>query len=105
MSRWRELYATSPSGKTLFVCLVCGRVSPTPDKVCSVPPVVPSWKFATTCAVIEALEQAADETEGRHVRRSERIIVGKAADGTAVAQWQDKDGDCKRADVKIKEQK
>lgn len=32
--RWAMLKATSPSGKTLFVCLCCGRVSPTPDIWC-----------------------------------------------------------------------
>lgn len=32
--RWVMLVATSPSGKTLFSCRCCGRVSPTPDKGC-----------------------------------------------------------------------
>lgn len=32
--RWRLLKKTSPSGKSLFVCLVCGRVTPIPDKAC-----------------------------------------------------------------------
>lgn len=32
--RWVTLRRTSNSGKTLFVCTVCGRVSPTPDKEC-----------------------------------------------------------------------
>lgn len=27
---------TSPSGKTLFMCLVCGRISATPDKTCPI---------------------------------------------------------------------
>lgn len=34
MSRWIKLDETSPSGKTLFRCVVCERVSPTPDKRC-----------------------------------------------------------------------
>lgn len=29
-SRWQPLIKTSPSGKTLFVCLVCGRVTAAP---------------------------------------------------------------------------
>lgn len=33
-SRWVTLKKTSNSGKALFVCTVCGRVSPTPDKTC-----------------------------------------------------------------------
>lgn len=32
--RWITTKATTPSGKTLFVCLYCARSSPTPDKVC-----------------------------------------------------------------------
>lgn len=32
--RWLVLKTTSPSGKTLFCCRVCGRTSPTPDKSC-----------------------------------------------------------------------
>lgn len=27
---------TSPSGKTLFMCLCCGRISATPDKTCPI---------------------------------------------------------------------
>lgn len=33
-TRWVRLVATSPSGKTLYVCTVCGRLSSTPDKAC-----------------------------------------------------------------------
>jgi len=32
--RWQALEETSNSGKTLFRCLICERVSPTPDKEC-----------------------------------------------------------------------
>lgn len=35
--RWTQLRATSPSGKTLFSCGNCGRVSPAPDDRCPVP--------------------------------------------------------------------
>jgi hypothetical protein len=33
-SRWIVIAATSPTGKTLFVCQCCGRIAPTPDKTC-----------------------------------------------------------------------
>lgn len=34
-SRWSLLpEETTASGKTLFQCVVCGRVTPTPDKRC-----------------------------------------------------------------------
>ena len=33
-ARWTILNETSPSGKTLFCCKVCGRISVTPDKGC-----------------------------------------------------------------------
>jgi protein gp37 len=32
--RWRVLEKTTPSGKMLFQCSVCGRESPSPDKEC-----------------------------------------------------------------------
>lgn len=32
--RWVALKKTSPSGKSLFVCTVCGRTSIAPDKRC-----------------------------------------------------------------------
>lgn len=31
---WMQLARTSPSGKVLYACTSCGRVSPTPDKHC-----------------------------------------------------------------------
>ncbi len=34
LRRWAVLRRTSNSGKTLFVCKCCGRVSPLPDKTC-----------------------------------------------------------------------
>lgn len=32
--RWVEIFKTTNSGKTLFVCVYCGRTSPTPDISC-----------------------------------------------------------------------
>jgi len=43
-ARWELLDETTPSGKRLFRCLVCDRVSPTPDKRCP---------GAVNCASIE----------------------------------------------------
>lgn len=37
-ARWVEIIRVTPSGKTMFVCLVCGRSTPSPDKTC---PAVP----------------------------------------------------------------
>jgi len=33
-SRWLRLEVTSNSGKQLFCCTICGRTSPTPDRLC-----------------------------------------------------------------------
>lgn len=33
-SRWQEIKKTSPSGKTMFVCMCCGRTSPIPESEC-----------------------------------------------------------------------
>lgn len=98
MSRWIPLYATSPSGKTLFVCLMCGRISPTPDKVCAVPPVTPAWKMSASCAVLEEIEEA---TGGRDNSINERIMVSVLSDGSAVAQWKSSDKKPNRAAVEI----
>lgn len=35
--RWRILSKTSPSGKTLYVCLSCGRESTSPTRTCPAP--------------------------------------------------------------------
>ena len=33
--RWERIEHVTRSGKTLYVCLVCGKVQPWPDKACS----------------------------------------------------------------------
>lgn len=33
-SRWRPILHTTPSGKALFVCLVCGQLTPAPGRDC-----------------------------------------------------------------------
>jgi len=56
-SRWQKIVATSPSGKTTFVCMCCGRNSPTPDKICPVPALMHSagTKTCWDCAEWESL--------------------------------------------------
>lgn len=39
-SRWVPIKLTSRTGKQLFVCTICGRVSPTPDKKCNEPEII-----------------------------------------------------------------
>lgn len=58
MSRWIELYATSPSGKTLFVCKFCGDITPAPTKACPNPPEVVSYKQTLSCALLAEIEEA-----------------------------------------------
>ena len=58
MSRWIELYATSPSGKALFVCKFCGSITPAPTKSCSSPPEVVSYKQTLSCALLAEIEAA-----------------------------------------------
>lgn len=48
-SRWQEIRKTSPSGKTLFVCLSCGRQSPVQEKTC--PPLKDQNTMAGTIVV------------------------------------------------------
>lgn len=61
-SRWIELYATSPSGKTMFVCRMCGDKTPTPTARCPSPPEV-TGKMQLDCQLLEEIQGAlADET-------------------------------------------
>lgn len=56
--RWITLKATSPSGKTLFACKYCGRVSPFPDKACPLPPMQPPNSPASpSCVELEEKER------------------------------------------------
>ena len=32
--RWAQIVRTTPTGKTLFVCLVCGDMTPAPQRQC-----------------------------------------------------------------------
>lgn len=58
--RWMPLVRTSPSGKTLFVCLVCGEVTPAPNQRCRPaeamqldPRLLQSYPDAWECSDIE----------------------------------------------------
>lgn len=67
-TRWAPLIATTNSGKAQWACLVCGRVSPTPDKRCEAPPHLPEWmrtEQTRDCAEYErwALDQEPVEIE------------------------------------------
>lgn len=57
--RWVQLFKTSPSGKTLFVCRGCGRVTPAPTP-CTQKPELPEWHHyhGLTCDEIEQREIA-----------------------------------------------
>lgn len=59
-SRWRVLVRTTLSGKTQFVCLICGRVSIAPDKEC--PPFenwTPSGPVEVRCSEMEDMPNEA----------------------------------------------
>lgn len=61
-SRWLEIAATSPSGRSLFVCIVCGRVSQTADWKCKTVPTFSTGGTAEhpyegmSCEQVEELE-------------------------------------------------
>lgn len=75
MSRWVELYATSPSGKTLFICRMCGRKSPTPDRTCASPPEA-YQRAPLECALLEEMEEAlSDEQAHSPARREGKIVM------------------------------
>lgn len=103
-SRWVELYATSPSGKTLFVCRMCGRISPTPDRNCPEPPATVQWKGGASCAVLEEMESAIEQLpEDRQITRKVRLML--SSDGKFLS-WEPlaleeklKPGACGHAEV------
>lgn len=55
---WFALIETTPSGKSIFVCTVCGRTSPAPS-ACNKPPVLPDWHEykGLTCEEVSARER------------------------------------------------
>lgn len=58
MSRWIELRKTSPSGKTTFMCRMCGRQTTTPDKMCVEPPSVNGAPAPASCMLLEEMLDA-----------------------------------------------
>lgn len=76
--RWRPLVATSPSGKTLFSCRYCGRVSPLPDKQCPDFPFRPEYMGgpADACHVLEEreLKKAADILDSWSISTLEEMV-------------------------------
>lgn len=71
MSRWILLHKTSPSGKSLFVCRMCGRITPAPSKTCDPDSGVGNNVIGVSC---QLLEEIADSVEEFH--------DGKAAQAT-----------------------
>lgn len=77
-SRWRELEETSPSGRRLFQCAICGRTSPTPDKTCSVEGKEPLRCSSHDRVVLHRYYLPSEKGEGWAI-----VIVG--SDGTLSA--------------------
>lgn len=98
-SRWIKLYATSPSGKTLFVCKYCGRQSPTPDRVCQIPPFA-AHAPSMPCAILEeteaVLQMVAEETKLEELHRHAVYQIDLHAPNEATVVWQADDGNMRR---------
>ena len=104
MSRWLELYCTSPSGKTMFVCRMCGLVTPVPTAECPSPPQVCSDKLAMSCAMLEEIESALVDVGEAHVPLGSKLWLFKQGDKTMVS-WESSPGNVKRTEVKVRERK
>ena len=104
MSRWIELYCTSPSGKTLFVCKFCGRISPLYDKECPALPITPSWKPAFPCAVLEEIEAALVDVGEQHVRL-DAVLQIVIDENEGRVRWTSSSGDVKRAKLDVRRRK
>jgi hypothetical protein len=109
MSRWVELYATSPSGKTLFVCRFCGRTSPCPDKDCATPPSVVAYKPALPCIVLEEIElivsEAVVEVPKEDRKNKTHYTITLTSPTTAEISWLGGRGYTKRSHFTIKSEK
>lgn len=106
MSRWLELYTTSPSGKTLFVCRMCGKISPAPTRECREPPSTDrsGWKPALPCSVLEEVEEATHEVAGTTPPDGVSLQIHlKGNDGTV--SWKDKDGTPRSLKVHVNRRK
>jgi len=105
MSRWVELYATSPSGKTLFVCRFCGRISPTPDKVCISLPSVVAYKLALPCETLEEIEacvrEATDSVPLDERENKTNYVITLTSPRSASIEWTNGRGKAKRSHVTI----
>jgi hypothetical protein len=93
VSRWVELYATTPSGKTLFVCRMCGRTSPAPDRGCPALPSTVSWKLSLACDLLEEIEAALiAEGEQEEVKTGLKVLsIGQFKDGHTGVAWVPRD--------------
>lgn len=87
MSRWISLIATSPSGKTLFVCRMCGRTSPVPDKECREVPYT-AHGISASCAVLEEAHRAFELMESGARKLTYTVL---SADIVAL-YWEEDDG-------------
>jgi hypothetical protein len=67
---------------------MCGRISPTPDKECSKPPEVVSWKAALPCAVLEEIEAALIDVGEREFKPGVSLQIALSPDGkTGRVSW------------------
>lgn len=96
MSRWISLVATSPSGKTLFVCRMCGRISPTPDKECKEPPAI-AHGAAASCMLLEDAHMAIELMESGQLRLTHTVW---SAD-TICLRWEGEDGAPRRVVLRL----
>jgi hypothetical protein len=77
--RWIVLLSTSPSGKTLFVCKVCGCKSIAPDKDCPVRPTFGTGsnyedaRSGLSCREVWATKDDPEYTEARSVLREYKL--------------------------------
>ncbi len=89
MSRWVEIYATTPSGKTLFICNMCGRTSVAPDKACPTPPATVGWKQTLPCIVLEELAEVVEEAAAH---RDEGVLTGLSSPFSGVVRYREHGG-------------
>lgn len=69
---------------------MCGRISPLPDRACSSPPEVVSWKASLSCEVLEEIEAALADVGEVQVERRIALQVSLPAVATGdkgIVSW------------------
>ena len=82
-SRWQPLVAVSPSGKTIFVCVICGQRGTSPGKCSS----VLDYKRVGQWMTCEEIEKDIIETQRRSLTPARKAMAAENYLQPTEEQW------------------